>query len=475
MINQTDELFVKIANYVKDKTVFNPPAYETAKLCLLDALGCAIKSLEFPACTKLLGPIVAGTFVPEGSRVPGTSYALDPILGAFNIGTQIRWLDFNDTWLALEWGHPSDNLGALLALTDHLSRKNIALKKPPILIRDLLTALIKAYEIQGMLALENSFNAVGLDHVILVKTASAALSMQFLGGTFEDIVNVLTHVFVDGQSLRTYRHAPNTGSRKSWAAGDATSRAVQLAFRVKMGEMGYPSVLSTQTWGFQDVSFRGKPLKLTAPLNSYVIENILFKVLYPAEFHAQTAVECAIKLHEVIKNRIEDIKSIHIYTQMAALRIIDKKGPLKNPADRDHCLQYMVAVALLYGTLHAEHYEDEFAKSPHIDFLRERMYLKENPQYSQDYLDADKRSIANAIQIHFADNTATDLVEIHYPIGHPRRRKDALPFLREKFTQNVIKFFSLKKTQHLLMFMLSSQDFENMPVNTFMDLWTSKE
>lgn len=466
-----DNLFVTIADYLSYKTIDNELAYKNARLCLMDSLGCAIQALQYPACTKLLGPIIPGTTVPLGVRVPGTIYELDPILAAFNIGTQIRWLDFNDTWLAAEWGHPSDNLGAILSVSDYQSRKNLSDNIAPYTISDVLTAIIKAHEIQGILALQNSFNQVGLDHVILVKVASAAVAMSLLGGTHDDIINVLSQVFVDGQSLRTYRHAPNTGPRKSWAAGDATSRGLHLAWLVKLGETGYPTALTAKTWGFNDVLFRGKDLKLSQPLNSYVIENILFKVRFPAEFHAQTAIECAIALHHTIKDRIDNIDKIILTTHEAAVRIINKTGPLRNPADRDHCLQYMVAVALLYGELNATFYEEEASKDPKIDFLREKMIVQEDPTYSQDYLDPKKRSIANAIQIYFKDGTKTEIKELHYPIGHPRRRDEAEPLLFEKFKNNLSHTFSEAHRQKIIQLFLDPRTLDVMSVNEFMDLF----
>lgn len=464
-----DKELTTIANYVSHHQINSELAYSTARYCLMDALGCAFLALNYPACTKLLGPIIPGTQVPNGARVPGTNYVLDPILSAFNIGTLIRWLDFNDTWLAAEWGHPSDNLGAILAVADYVSRKNITEIKPPLLMHDVLTAMIKAYEIQGILALENSFNRIGLDHVVLVKVASSAVAMQLLGGNTEDIFKVLSHAWIDGQSLRTYRHAPNTGSRKSWAAGDATSRAVRLAWFVLKGEMGYSSALTAKKWGFNDVTLQGKHLSIPREFDSYVMENILFKISFPAEFHAQTAVECAIELHPQIKNRIDQIERIVLTTHESAIRIISKTGELHNPADRDHCLQYMVAVALLNGNLTADYYEDEFASNPRIDQLRGKMIVEENPQFSNDYLASDKRSIANAIQVFFKDGTQTDKVEVHYPIGHQRRRKEGIPLLVEKFEANMATQMSETKIAEMKKLFLDLGQLEKMPVNEFMD------
>ncbi len=470
-----DKEIVTIADYVAKHTISSELAYSTARYCLMDAMACAFLALQHPQCTKLLGPIVPGTQVPNGSRVPGTSFELDPILAAFNIGTQIRWLDFNDTWLAAEWGHPSDNLGAILALGDYLSRTNNAENKSPLTMRDVLTAMIKAYEIQGILALENGFNRVGLDHVVLVKVASAAVAMQMLGGSHEDIVKVLSHAWLDGQSLRTYRHSPNTGSRKSWAAGDATSRAVRLAWLVKQGEMGYPSALSVKTWGFYDVLFRGQAFRLPRAFDAYVMENILFKISFPAEFHAQTAVECAIALHESIKNRLDQIDKIILTTQESAIRIISKTGPLYNYADRDHCLQYMVAAGLLFGNLKAEYYTDQFASDPRIDALRSKMLVTEDPQFTKDYLDADKRSIANAIQIYFKDGTHTDKVQVEYPIGHKRRREEGIPLLLKKFENSLASHFSKEQVSQMLALFSEQKKLETMPVSEFMQLFVKNK
>src|SRR5690349_200640 len=417
-----DPLLQQIADYVCD---FNSPSDEalnTARYCLLDSLGCALLALKYPACTKLLGPVVPGTIVPNGARVPGTSYMLDPVTAAFNIGTLVRWLDFNDTWLAAEWGHPSDNLGAILAVADFETR-NDQQKIKGISVRDLLTAMIKAHEIQGVLALNNSFNRVGLDHVLLVRIASTAVATQLLGGNYDQILNALSNAWIDGGALRTYRHAPNTGSRKSWAAGDASSRGVWHALTALKGEMGYPSAITAKSWGFSDVLFRGQAVQLARPLDSYVMEHVLFKISFPAEFHAQTAVEAAIKLHPLVRDRLDAIKQVVLHTQESALRIIDKTGPLYNPADRDHCLQYMAAVGLIFGELTADHYENAIAVDSRIDFLRSKMQVREDPRYSREYLEPDKRSISNAVQVFFTDGTATENVEVEYPVGHRRRRK----------------------------------------------------
>ncbi len=466
-----DKEMVSIASYVAQHKISSDLSYSTARYCLMDALGCAFLALAHPQCTKLLGPIIPGTKVPYGSRVPGTSFELDPILAAFNIGTLIRWLDFNDTWLAAEWAHPSDNLGAILAVADYVSRKNKLENKPSLRMHDVLTAMIKAYEIQGIFALENGFNRIGLDHVVLVKVASAAVAMFLLGGTPDDIIKVISHAWIDGQSLRTYRHAPNTGSRKSWAAGDATSRAVRLAWLVKQGEMGYPSALSAKTWGFYDVTFRGKQFSLPRPFDSYVMENILFKISFPAEFHAQTAVECAIKLHEQIKNRLDQIDKIILTTQESAIRIISKTGKLYNYADRDHCLQYMVAAALVFGNLKAEYYSDQFASDPRIDALRDKMQVVEDPQFSKDYLAADKRSIGNAIQIYFKDGTQTDKVQVEYPVGHRQRREEGIPLLLKKFKDNMQNHFTPEKLSEVTEIFSDLEKLKDMSVDRFMELF----
>ncbi|NBI30751.1 bifunctional 2-methylcitrate dehydratase/aconitate hydratase [Chengkuizengella sp. YPA3-1-1] len=467
-----DQLIKEIAEYAVNYKVNSTEAYDTAKYVLIDSLGCAMLALRFPECTKHLGPIVQGTNVENGVRVPGTQFVLDPVQGAFNIGTMIRWLDYNDTWLAQEWGHPSDNLGAILAVADYMSRQRIIEGKEKLLMKDVLTASIKAHEIQGVLALDNSLNRVGLDHVLFVKVASTAVAAAMLGGTLEEVMNAVSNAWIDNASLRTYRHFPNTGSRKSWAAGDATSRAVWLSLIAKKGEMGYATALTAEKWGFQDVLFKGEQLTLARPFDSYVMEQVLFKVSFPAEFHAQTAVECAVKLHHEIKDRLrlEDIDKITINTHEAASRIIDKKGPLKNPADRDHCLQYMTAIGLIYGDLIAEHYEEEFAVDPRIDALREKMIVEENKQYSMDYLDADKRSIANAIQIHFKDGSKTDKVEIEYPIGHRKRRAEAKPKLLEKFENNLATRFPAKKVEKIVELSMDQKRLEETAVHDFMNL-----
>src|SRR5262245_22930628 len=464
-----DKVLTLIADYATKYQVKSAEAYDTARYCLMDTLGCGLEALEYPACTKLLGPIDPGTVTPKGAKVPGTPYQLDPVQAAWNIGAMIRWLDFNDTWLAAEWGHPSDNLGGILATADWLSRN----QDKPLVIRDVLTAMVKAHEIQGVLALENSFNRVGLDHVVLVKVASTAVVAQMLGCTYDQVVNAVSQAWVDGQSLRTYRHAPNTGSRKSWAAGDATSRAVRLALITKTGEMGYPSVLSASGWGFYDVLFKGRPFKFQRKFGSYVMENILFKISFPAEFHAQTAAECAMSIFQQMKllgKTAEDIKKVRIRTHQAAIRIIDKKGPLNNPADRDHCIQYMVAIPLLFGRLTAADYEDDVAKDPQIDKLRAKMSCVEDKRFTKDYHDPKKRSIANALTVEFKDGTKLKEVICEYPIGHKRRRKEGMPVLVEKFKTNLARRFSGKQQKTILEVCMDRARLEGMPVNEFVDL-----
>jgi 2-methylcitrate dehydratase len=465
-----DKVLTLIADYASKYSVKSEEAYETARYCLMDTLGCGLEALEYPACTKLLGPIDPETVVPHGAKVPGTRFQLDPVQAAFNIGAMIRWLDFNDTWLAAEWGHPSDNLGGILATADWLSRN----QSHPLLVKDVLAAMIKAHEIQGVLALENSFNRVGLDHAVLVKVASTAVVAQMLGCTYEQVLNAVSQAWVDGQSLRTYRHAPNTGSRKSWAAGDATSRAVRLALISKTGEMGYPSVLTAKTWGFYDVLFKGKEFKFQRKFGSYVMENVLFKISFPAEFHAQTAAECAMQIFQDMKSRgktAEDIKKIRIRTHEAAIRIIDKKGPLNNPADRDHCIQYMVAVPLLFGRLTAGDYEDEVAKDPRIDKLRAKITCVEDKRFTRDYHDPKKRSIANALTVEFKDGTKLKEVVCEYPIGHKRRRKEGMPLLVEKFKTNLARRLPPQRQQVLLDLCMDAQRLASTPVNEFVDLF----
>jgi len=469
-----DRVLVDIVDYVLNFQVDSTLALDTARNCLIDTLGCGLEALTYPACTKLMGPIVPGTIVPNGAKVPGTSFQLDPVQAAFSIGAMIRWLDFNDTWLAAEWGHPSDNLGGILATADWLSRNAVASGKKPLTMKHVLVGMIKAHEIQGCIALENSFNKVGLDHVLLVKLASTAVVGQMIGLTRDELINAVSLAFVDGHSLRTYRHAPNTGSRKSWAAGDATSRAVRLALIAKTGEMGYPSVLTAKTWGFYDVLFKGNEFKFQRPYGSYVMENVLFKISFPAEFHSQTAVEAAVTLHAKLKaagKNAEDVKKITIRTHEAAIRIIDKKGPLDNPADRDHCIQYMIAVPLLFGRLTAADYEDAVAKDPRIDTLRAKMECVEDPQFTKDYHDPEKRSIANALTVEFNDGSKFDEVVVEYPIGHKRRREDGIPLLVEKFRTNLARRFPAKQQQAILAASLDQATIEAMPVNEYVDLY----
>ena len=464
-----DQVLVDIADYVLDFKVEARSSFETARFCLIDALGCALAALAYPACTRLLGPLVPGTVVADGARVPGTGFVLDPVQAAFNIGAMIRWLDFNDTWLAAEWGHPSDNLGGILATADWLSRRRVAAGQAPLSMQQVLEAMIKAYEIQGVLALENSFNRVGLDHVVLVKVATAAVCTGLMGGDRQQIINAVSQAFVDGQPLRTYRHAPNTGSRKSWAGGDASARGVLLALFSIRGEMGYPSVLTTRTWGFYDALFRGQEFRMPRPYGNYVMENVLFKISFPAEFHAQTAIECAVRLHPQVRGQLEAIERIVIRTHESALRIIDKTGPLHNPADRDHCLQYMVAYALINGRLSAEAYEDEAAADPRIDLLRTKIAVVEESRFSADYLDPEKRSIANALQIFFADGRRSAELVAEYPLGHRRRRLEGIPVLVEKFKGHLLGRFSPERQAAILASSLDMQGLGRLAVNDYLE------
>jgi 2-methylcitrate dehydratase len=480
-----DPLITEIADYVLAPGPASAEALDTARWCLLDTLACGIMALKYPACAKLLGPVVPGMTMAHGARVPGTAYELDPVAAAFNIGAAIRWLDFNDTWLAAEWGHPSDNLGAILGVTDWLSRQRAAGLTPtafhaalpasrgPVTVGHVLAAMVKAHEIQGVLALDNSFNRVGLDHVLLVRIASSAVAAELLGGTRDQVIAAISQAWVDGSSLRTYRHAPNTGSRKSWAAGDATSRAVRLALISMTGEMGYPSALTAPTWGFQDVSFRNRPVTLARPLGSYVMEQVLFKISFPAEFHAQTAVECAVRLHAEVGPRLADIEKVAIVTHESAIRIIDKNGPLHNPADRDHCLQYMAAVGLIFGGLTADHYEDRAAADPRIDALRAKMTVTEDPQYSRDYLDPEKRSIANSVQVFFRGGEATAKIAVEYPIGHRRRRAEGIPLLVQKAAAALSAHYGPAAAKSLVALFDDRAALAQLPVHAFMDQWVS--
>lgn len=467
-----DKVLTDIADYVLSYRIRSAEAFDTARYCLMDTLGCGFEALEYPACTKLLGPIVPGTIVPHGAKVPGTSHQLDPVQAAFNIGTMIRWLDFNDTWLAAEWGHPSDNLGGILATADWLSRNAVAAGRKPLTMQDVLAGMIMAHEIQGCIALENSFNKVGMDHVVLVKVASTAVVSKLLGLSREETINAISLAWVDGQSLRTYRHAPNAGSRKSWAAGDATARAVRLALIARTGEMGYPSVLSAKTWGFYDASFRGQTFRFQRPYGSYVMENVLFKISFPAEFHAQTAAECAMQIHaQMLKSgrKAEDIRQVRIRTHEAAIRIIDKQGPLNNPADRDHCIQYMTAVPLIFGRLTAADYEDDVARDPRIDSLRAKISCVEDKRFTRDYHDPAKRSIANALTVEFRDGTVLKEVVCEYPIGHKRRRREGMPLLVEKFRRNLARRFPQKQQGDILALCLDAKRLAATPVNEFVD------
>jgi 2-methylcitrate dehydratase len=458
-----DQIITAIADYALNHDIKSTLAYETATYCLMDTLACGFQALRYPACTKLLGPVVPGATLAGGARVPGTAYELDPINAAFNIGAMIRWLDFNDTWLAAEWGHPSDNLGGILAVADYLSRSGKSVR-----VRDVLTGMIKAHEIQGVLALQNSFNRVGLDHVLLVRIASTAVVAAMLGATRDQVISAVSNAWIDGGALRTYRHAPNTGSRKSWAAGDATSRAVRLALFALKGEMGYPSALTAKTWGFQDVLFKGKDLTLPQPLASYVMENVLFKISFPAEFHAQTAVEAAMTLHAQVGQKIESIERVVIETQEPGVRIIDKTGPLSNPADRDHCIQYMVAIPLIFGRLNASDYENEIANDPRVDALRAKMQVKENPRFTEEYYAPDKRYIGNAVQVFFKDGTSSERVEVNFPIGHRKRRGEGMPVLVKKFESSVAAHFSAKQTESIKAMFADHKSLAAMPVSDFL-------
>lgn len=465
--SQTDPLLTEIIDYVYGPPIQSDLAWDTARWCLMDSLGCAMMALKFPACTKLLGPVVPGATLPHGARVPGTAFSLEPVMAAFNLGAMVRWLDYNDTWLAAEWGHPSDNLGAILACADYRAGQGQA----DLTMEAVLEAMIRAHEIQGILAINNGFNRVGLDHVLLVRIASTAVAAKLLGASRQQALNALSLAWIDGGALRTYRHAPSTGSRKSWAAGDATSRAVRLALIALTGEMGYPLALSSPKWGFQDVLFRQQPVTLARPLESYVMEHVLFKISFPAEFHAQTAVEAALTLHPHVADRLDQIERIEIETQEPGVRIIDKRGPLNNPADRDHCLQYMIAVPLVFGRLVAEDYEDNVAADPRIDALRAKMNVRENESFSRDYYDLELRSIPNSIQVFFADGSATDKVEVHFPVGHRRRREEGLPLMQQKYRAAIQQHFSAAQAESLVGTFDDLEQLRQMPVRQFVDQW----
>ncbi|MBI3045505.1 MAG: bifunctional 2-methylcitrate dehydratase/aconitate hydratase [Betaproteobacteria bacterium] len=467
-----DQVMVDIADYVVNYKINSAEAYDTARQCLMDSLGCAMEALSYPACTKLLGPIVAGTVVPDGAKVPGTSFQLDPVLAAFNIACMVRWVDFSDTWLAAEAGHPSDNLGGILATADYLSRVNVSAGRKPLVMRDVLTALIKAYEIQGVIALKNSFHAVGLDGSVgLAKIGSTAVITAMLGGTRDEIINAVSNAWVDGQTLRVFRHAPNAGSRKSWAAADAASRSVRLALMTLKGEMGYPTALTAKRWGLYDVAFKGKPFTFQRPYGSYVVENVLFKISYPTAFHCQPAVECALKLHAQVGDRLDEIKKIVLTTHENLIRISDKKGPLSNPADRDHCVRYTTAVPLIKGSLTAADYEDDVAADPRIDRLRDKMVCVENKQWNRDYLDPKKRSVPCAVQVFFNDGSKTDDVLVEYPLGHRRRRQEGLPLLEAKFRTNLARRFTPERQAAILGLCKDQRRLEATAVNEFVDLF----
>lgn len=469
-----DQVLVDIAEYVSGYKVKQASVYETARYCLMDSIGCGLRALDRPDCVRLLGPNFPGDEMKGGARVPGTSHELDPIKAAFDIGTLVRYLDYNDTWLAAEWGHPSDNLGAILALADYLSRRAVAKRKKPLRMKYVLEAMIKAYEIQGVIALENAYNRVGMDHVILVRVASTAVAAWMLGASKDQIVNAVSNAWIDGGALRTYRHAPNTGSRKSWAAGDATSRAIRLALITMAGEMGYPSALSAKGWGFYDVFFKGDPFRFKQKYGNYVMDNILFKISYPAEFHAQTAVEASLKLHRQVKGKLDQIKKVRIETTEPGVRIIDKTGPLHNFADRDHCMQYMVAIGLIFGDLTADHYREDVAADPRIDTLREKMKVVEKPGYTKDYFDPKKRAIPNAVQVFFRDGSSTGKVEVEYPVGHKRRRKEGIPLLEAKFKASLARRFPSGKRKRILDVLGSQKKLEQIPVHEFMSLFVTR-
>jgi 2-methylcitrate dehydratase len=467
---QPDREMADIADYVIDYVVDSETAMDMARYALMDSIGCALLALKYPECTKLIGPVVPGTSVPLGVRIPGTSFELDPVKAAFDIGTLVRWLDFNDTWLAAEWSHPSDNIGGILAASDFVSRKRSSEGKEQLTLRDVLVFMVKAYEIQGVMALENSFNRIGLDHVVLVKVATAAVTTALFGGGKGDIINALSQAWIDGQSLRTYRHAPNTGSRKSWAAGDATARGVWLALITMRGETGYPGALTAKKWGFYDALFGGRRFRIRRTYGSYVMEHILWKVAFPSEFHAQTAAECAFRLHDKVRERLNEIERIVITTQEPAIRIISKTGPLYNQADRDHCIQYVVAVVLIFGELTDHYYSDAAAADPRIDSLREKTEVVEDRRFSREYLDQEKRSVANALQIFFTDGTYTEKVQVEYPLGHPKRRREGVPLLLNKFRQNASSSFPAEMVDGLVELFSDRNRLETMLVSDFMEL-----
>ncbi|HEV2007906.1 MAG TPA: bifunctional 2-methylcitrate dehydratase/aconitate hydratase [Burkholderiales bacterium] len=467
---EPDLIMVELAEYTLHYEIRSDLAYDTAQYCLMDTLGCGLEALGYPECTKLMGPVVAGTVVPNGAKVPGTPFQLDPVQAAFSLGSMIRWLDYNDTWLAAEACHPSDNLAGILSTADYLSRVRVSQRRAPLLMRDVLTAMIKAHEIQGVLALENSFNRVGLDHVVLVKVASTAVVTALLGGTRDEVINAVSNAWIDGHPLRVYRQAPNAGSRKGWAAADASSRAVMLGLMALKGEMGYPSALSAKTWGFYDVLFRGEPFRVSRPYGSYIMENVLFKIAYPAGFHAQSAVECAIQLHPLVRDRLTEIERIELDTHLACVRVLAKTGPLYNFADRDHCLQYMVAIGLLRGALESSDYEHAAAADPCIDRLRALMVVREDKSYTSDFYDPDKRSNANAITVVFKDGSKTPKVSVEFPLGHPRRRKDGIPLLLQKFKVNLARRYPAKQQAAIFDLCMDRKRLESTPVHEFVDM-----
>ena len=465
-----DKVIADIADYVGRYKIRSTLALETAHYCLIDSLGCGFEALAYPACTKLLGPLVPGVSVAHGARVPGTPFVLDPVHAAFNLGALIRWVDYNDAFYGATVIHPSDTLSGILATADWLSRTRVAQGKQPLVMRDVLEASVKAYEIMGCLALENGYTRAGLDHTILVKVAVTAVVAKMLGGTREEIMNAVSNAWLDGHPLAAFRRKPNTGSRKSWAAGDAASRGVRLALMALKGEMGYPSALTAKTWGFYDVLFKGLPFRFQRPYASYVMENVLFKIAYPTAFHGQTGVEAAINLHPLVKDRLDDIKRIDVKCHNSTMVILDKAGPLANPADRDHCMQYMMAVGLIFGKLTTEDYEDHVAADPRIDALRAKMQLTELPVFEREYHDPAKRSNANSIRVYFKDGSRTPLSQVDYPLGHRKRRREGIPLLIEKFDRNIARVYAEKQRRLIREVCLDPKRLAAMPVNEFVDL-----
>lgn len=468
-----DKVLVQIADYVDRYPVKSALALETARLALIDTLGCGLEALSYPGCTNLLGPLVPGTLVPNGARVPGTPHVLDPERATFNLGVMNRWLDWNDAFYGATVLHPSDSFAGLLAVADWLSRTRVAEGRKPLVMRVVLEAAVKTYEIMGGLALENGFTAVGLDHTLLIKVATAPVVTKLLGGNHEEIVNALSQAWVDGHPLAIFRRKPNTGPRKSWAAGDAASRGVRLALMAVKGEIGCPSALTAKTWGFYPVLFDGKPFRFQRPFGTYVIENTLFKIPYPTAFHGQTGVEAAIKLHPLVKDRLDDIKRVEVRCHNSTMVILDKSGPLHNFADRDHCMQYMMAIGMVFGTMTAEHYYDLIAADPRIDKLRAKMHLAESKQYEREYHDPAMRTNANSIQVHFKDGSKTPLSEVLYPLGHRKRRKEGMPVLAAKFETAVGRVFASKRRDAIVSACLEQKRLEEMPVNEFMDLFAA--